>query len=147
MKEKDGFRRQLEFTEFDLMIRGECSITSKIGKTIVTKKILEEYYVKIYKIDVDFYKNRKEKIKADKNGHAYISFKTHVNFSEYNLAVEIDEKRLTASDLVFNNKRQEAIEKKSTVNLLELIQIKRVMTYFMKLVECKYLLVILRTKD
>ena len=56
-------------------------------------------------------------------------------FSEYNLAAEVDEKGHTDRNLIFENKRQEALEKKSIVNLLEAIPIKKIMMYFMKLVE------------
>ena len=56
-------------------------------------------------------------------------------FSEYNLAAEVDEKGHTDRNLIFEKKRQEALEKKSIVNLLEAIPIKKIMMYFMKLVE------------
>ena len=56
-------------------------------------------------------------------------------FSEYNLAAEVDEKGHTDRNLIFENKRQEALEKKSIVNLLEAIPIKKIMMYFMKLIE------------
>ena len=42
------------------------------------------------------------------------------------------------------NKMQKAIEKNLTVNLLELILVKKIMMQTMKLVEYKHLLVILR---
>ena len=57
----------------------------------MNKKILEEYSVKIYKIDPYFYEHHKEKIKVDKNGHEYILFRSDICFTEYILAVEIDE--------------------------------------------------------
>ena len=56
-------------------------------------------------------------------------------FSEYNLAAEVDEKGHTDRNLIFEKERQEALEKKSIVNLLEAIPIKKIMMYFMKLVE------------
>ena len=43
--------------------------------------------------------------------------------SECFLAVEIDEKGHTDRDLIFEEKRQEALEKNLVVNLLELIQV------------------------
>ena len=52
----------------------EYPIKSKIGKIFVNEKIFEEYYVKIYEIDPCFYKNYKEKIKVDNNGHEYIIY-------------------------------------------------------------------------
>ena len=57
----------------------------------MNEKIFEEYSVKIYKIDPYFYEYHKEKIKVDKNGCEYILFRIDVYFTEYFLAVEIDE--------------------------------------------------------
>ena len=54
----------------------------------------------------------KKKIQADKNGCKYILFRTDVYFSEYSLAVEIDEKGHTDRDFIFEEKRQKALEKK-----------------------------------
>ena len=53
-----------------------------------------------------------KKIQVDKNGCEYILFRIDVYFSEYSLAVEIDEKGHTDRDLIFEEKRQEALEKK-----------------------------------
>ena len=120
------------------MLLSEYSIKSKIGKMFANQKILEEYNVKIYEIDPYFYKKYIEKIKADKNGHEYIRFRIDVYFCKYNLTVEVDEKEHTDRDLIFERKRQEALKKNSIANLLELILIKKVMMYFMKLVEHTY---------
>ena len=49
----------------------------------------------------------------------YILFRIDIYFSEYSLAVEIDEKGHIDRDL----KRQKALEKNLVVNLLELIQV------------------------
>ena len=38
----------------------------------INKKIFEEYFVKIYEIDLYFYEHHKEKIKVNKNGCEYI---------------------------------------------------------------------------
>ena len=46
------------------------------------------------------------------DGREYILFRIDVYFFEYLLAVEIDEKRDTDRDLLFEEKRQEALEKK-----------------------------------
>ena len=56
------------------------------------RKILEEYFVKIYEIDLYIYEHYKEKIQVNINGHEYILIRIDVYFSEYLLAVEIDEK-------------------------------------------------------
>ena len=53
-----------------------------------------------------------KKIQVDKNGCEYILFRIDVYFSEYSLAVEIDEKGHTDGDLIFEEKRQKALEKK-----------------------------------
>ena len=56
--------------------------------------------------------NTMKKIQADKNGCKYILFRIDIYFSECFLAVEIDEKGHTDRDLIFEEKRQEALEKK-----------------------------------
>ena len=50
-----------------------------------------------------------------KNGREYILFTIDVYFTEYFLAVEID--------IIFEKKRQEALEKKLVASLLELTQV------------------------
>ena len=62
-----------------------------------------------------------KKKRVDKNGRKYISFRIDVYFNKFLLAVEIDEKGHTNRDLIFEEKRQDALEKNLTVNLLELI--------------------------
>ena len=47
-----------------------------------------------------------KKIQVDKNGCKYILFRIDVYFSEYSLAVEIDEKGHTDRDFIFEEKRQ-----------------------------------------
>ena len=120
---------------------------SKIGNIFVNDKILEEYCVQTYKIDPYFYDHDKELIKGDKNGRNYMLFKIDVYILEHNLAVEINEKAHTDRDLIFEEKRQEALEKELIVSLLELIQVKKVMMQIMKLVEYRHLLVNLKTDN
>ena len=55
--------------------------------------------------------NIKKKIQVDNNGKEYILFRIDIYFTEYCLAVEIDEKGHTDRDLKFEEKRQEALEK------------------------------------
>ena len=55
-------------------------------------KIFEEYSIKIYEIDPYFYENYKEKIQTDNNDCECILFRVDIYFTEYFLAVEIDEK-------------------------------------------------------
>ena len=102
------------------------------------RKILEEYFVKIYEIDLYIYEHYKEKIQVNINGHEYILIRIDVYFSEYLLAVEIDEKGHTDRDLIFEEKRQKALEKNLVVNLSELIQASVIMK-ITKLSEYKHL--------
>ena len=90
----------------------EHEVKSKIGNIFVNEKILEEYSVKIYEIDPYFYEHYRKKIQVDENGCKYILFRIDVYFTEYLLAVEIDEKNHASRDLIFEEKRQEALEKK-----------------------------------
>ena len=53
-----------------------------------------------------------KKIQVDNNGQQYILFRIDIYFTKYCLAVEIDEKGHTDRDLKFEEKRQEALEKK-----------------------------------
>ena len=53
-----------------------------------------------------------KKIQVDENGCKYILFRIDVYFTEYLFAVEIDEKGHTDRDLIFDKKRQKALEKK-----------------------------------
>ena len=56
--------------------------------------------------------NIMKKIQVDKNGCKYILFRIDIYFSECFLAVEIDEKGHTDRDIIFEEKRQKALEKK-----------------------------------
>ena len=73
----------------------------------------------------------------DINGCDYILFWIDVYFTEYLLALDIDEKGHIDRDLIFEEKRQEALEK--IVNLLRLIQLKKTTMQTMKLAEYKHL--------
>ena len=98
--------------DFEISKCPEHEVKSKIGTIFVNEKILEEYSVKIYEIDPYFYEHYKQKIQTDKNECEYILFRIDVYFTEYFLAVEIDEKAHTDRDLKFEEKRQKALEKK-----------------------------------
>ena len=78
----------------------------------MNEKVFEEYSVRIYEIDPYFYEHYKEKIKVDKNEREYILFRIDVFFTKYFLAAEIDEQNHEGRDLVFEEKRQKALEKK-----------------------------------
>ena len=114
------------------MALSEYLLKSKIGKIFAHNNYKEKM---------------KKKKKIDRNGHEYIPFRINFYFSGYNLAVEVDEKGHTNRNLIFEKKRQEALEKELVENLLKLIPIKKMMMYFMKLVEYKHLLVSLRIKN
>ena len=85
----------------------EYKVKSKIGNIT-----LEKYSVKIYEIDPYFYKHYTQKIQADENGCKYILCRIDIYFFEYLLAIEIDEEGHTDRDLIFEEKRQKALEKK-----------------------------------
>ena len=65
-------------------------------------------------------------MKVDKIGWEYVLFRIDVYFTEYILAVGIDEKGHKGIGLIFEEKRQKALEKDLAVNLLELILVKKV---------------------
>ena len=90
----------------------EFEVKKKIRNIFVNKKILEEYSVRVYEIDSYFYKHYKEKIQVDKNGRKYILFRIDVYFTEYLLAIEIDEKVHKDRELIFEEERQKALEKR-----------------------------------
>ena len=61
-----------------------------------------------------------KKIQFDKNGQQYILFRIDIYFTKYCLAVEIDEKGHTDRDLIFEKKRQEALEKKRNCTFIRI---------------------------
>ena len=60
----------------------------------------------------------KTKTKVDKNEREYILFRIDVYFTEYFLAVEIDEQNHEGRKLIFEEKRQKALEKNLIANLI-----------------------------
>ena len=98
--------------DFEISKCPEHEVKSKIGTIFVNEKILEEYSVKNYEIDPYFYEHYRKKIQTDENGSEYILFRIDIYFTKYCLAVEIDEKGHTDRDLIFEEKRQKALEKK-----------------------------------
>ena len=89
----DGFRKKLMIPDSEIPKCPEFEVQPKIEKLSMNEKILEEYSVTIYKIDFYFYEHHKEKIKFGKNEREYIFFRIDVYFTEYFLAVEIDEQK------------------------------------------------------
>ena len=93
--------------EFEILECQEFQVKWKIGNMFVNEKILEEYSVKIYKIDPYFYEHYGKKYKLMKMDlYLYISFRIDAYFTEYLLVVEVDEKGHTDRDLIFEEKRQ-----------------------------------------
>ena len=90
----------------------------------------------------------RKKVKVDKNECKYILLRIDVYFTEYFLAVEIDEKKPWRQRTYFWKKKQEVLEKSLVVNLLELTQVmqKMAMIQTMKVVKYNYLSVNLKTK-
>ena len=114
----DRFRNKLMIPDLEIPECPEFKVKWKIGKIFKQHNPLDEYSVKIYEIDPYFYEHYEKKIQVDKNGCKYILFRIDVYFSEYSLAVEIDEKGHTDRDFIFEEKRQKALEKNLVVNLL-----------------------------
>ena len=90
--------------EFEISECSEFEVKSKTGNIFVNDEILKEYSVKIYKIDPYFYEHYGKKIQVDENGCKYILFRIDVYFTEYFLAVEVDEKGHTDRYLTFRRK-------------------------------------------
>ena len=64
----NGVRKKLMIPESKIPECPEYKVKSKIGNIFVNKKVLEEYSVKIYKLDPYFFEHYKEKVQVDKNG-------------------------------------------------------------------------------
>ena len=65
-------------------------------------------FMKLIIIFINIVKN----IQVDKNGCKYILFRIDIYLNKFLVAVQIDEKGHTHRDLIFGEKRQEALEKK-----------------------------------
>ena len=90
----------------------DFEVRSKIVKIFNNHSPLEEYSVKIYKIDPYFYEQYEKSTQIDDNEHRYILFKIDIYFNECSLAVEFEKKDVNR-DLIFEVKRQKALEKKT----------------------------------
>ena len=90
----------------------EREVKSKRENIFVNEKTLEEYSVKIYEIDSYFYEHYKEKIQPDKNDCKYILFRIDIYFTEYFLAIEIDENDYPDKDLIFEKKKTRSSRRK-----------------------------------
>ena len=69
MKEKiDGFRKKLMIPGSEISECSEHEVLSKIGNIFVNEKILEEYSVRVCRIDFYFYEHYRKKYKLMKMG-------------------------------------------------------------------------------
>ena len=68
MTTADGFRKTLMIPESEIQEYPKHESNQIIGNIFVNEKILEEYSVKIYKIDPYFCEHYKEKFKLTKMG-------------------------------------------------------------------------------
>ena len=90
----DGFTKKMMIAESEITDCLEQEVKSKIGNIFVNKKVLEEYSVKINNIHPYFCEHYKEKVQVDRNGYEFILFRIDAYFTEYLLAVEINEKNI-----------------------------------------------------
>ena len=67
-KKIDDFRLKLGFTLYDITMSKKQSVTIKIIKTFLNEKILPQYTVLDYQIDL-FFLERKLAIEVDVKGH------------------------------------------------------------------------------
>ena len=91
----------------------------------MNEKVFEEYSVRIYEIDSFFMSFTKKKINVDKNGCEYILFRIDIYFTEYFLALEIDEQNHEGREIIFEDKLQEALEKKLSCKFIRINTSKR----------------------
>ena len=111
------------------------------------KKLLKNILLRLMKLIPIFMSITEKKMQLNENRCKYIVFTIDVYFTEYLLAIEIDEKDHTDIDFIFEEKRKKALEKNLVINLLELIRLKKAMMQTMNLVEYKHLSVNLKTNN
>ena len=73
---------------------------------------MKNILLKSIKSILTFYEQYEKSTQIDDNDRKYILFKIDIYFNEYSLAVEIDKKDVNR-DLIFEVKRQKALEKKT----------------------------------
>ena len=88
-----------------------------------------------------------KKKQVDENGCNYILFRIDVYFTEYLLAVEVDEKGHTDRDLIFEEKRQKALEKNLGCKFIRINTSKERYMQATKPVESKNVFVNLKTNN
>ena len=108
----DEFRKKLRFQILRFLNVQNLKSNQKWGKSlksIIPLKNILLGFMKLILISMNIMK----KIQVDKNGCKYILFRIDVYFNRFLLAVEIDEKDHTDRDSIFEEKRQEPLEKKT----------------------------------
>ena len=88
--------------DHEISVSIEHVVKSKIGTIFANKKSLKNALSRFMKLILIFISITKKKIQVDNNDQEYISFR-----------IEIDEKGHTDRDLIFEKKRQKALEKKT----------------------------------
>ena len=119
----DEFRKKIMIPDSGIPECPEFEVKSKIGKFFMKHNPLKSILLRFMKLILIFINIIKKEIQVDKNVGEYILFRTDIYFNKFLLAIEIDEKGHTDRDLIFEEKRQKALEKKLVVNWLELIQV------------------------
>ena len=89
----------------------EHEVKSKIGNIFVNEKNTQRICCQDLWNWSLFFEHFGKNIQVDENRRKDILFRTDVYFTEYFLLVEIDEKGHTDRDLIFEEERQEALEK------------------------------------
>ena len=108
----DGFRKKLMIPDSEIHKCPEFEAKSKIGKPLKNIIPLKNILLRFMKLILFFINMMKKNMQVDNNECKYVLFKIDVCFDKFLLAVEIDEKGYTDRDLIFEEKRQEALEKK-----------------------------------
>ena len=128
----DGFRNKLMIPDSEIPKCPEFEVKSKIGKIFKNHNPLEEYSVKIYKIDPYFYKHYEKKYKLIKMG-------VNIYYLEliFILVSVFQQQKLMKKDILtetlFLKKKDKKHQKKNlVVNLLELIQVMQKMVMIQK---------------
>ena len=107
----DGLRKKLFIPDYEISVAMEHVVKPKIGTYLKTKKYLKNILLGFIKLIVIFMSITKT-IQVDNNDKEYILFRIDIYFTEYSLVVEIDEKVHTDRDLIFEQKKKKALEKK-----------------------------------
>ena len=115
----------------------DFEVRSKSNKIFRNRNPFEEYSVRIYDIDSYFHERYGGKMQFDNNNCEYISFKIDIYFSDYFLAVEIDN-RTADRDIIFELRRQEALEEELDCKLIRItagIDLEYEISYIQKFID------------